>query len=328
MERAEPPEEPPGDFDVELAANVSRAFWIEDRSKIEIAEEFDVSRFKVARLLDDARRYGIVRIEIADPKERTVRLAGQVRDAFGLADVALSARPVSASGGLAALGAVAAAYLHEHVRPGSSLGLGWGRTIGEVVGHLSGGGPIDVVQLAGGFASSAEDFNGSSLLTAASEILGGNAYVLHAPALVANAEARAVLRADHTIARTVSQYGSLDALMTGIGVVAANPCSPLYRGEVLGPTVREDLRRSQVVGDTCCHFIDARGEVVDELAARATGISVAEIRSTPLRIAVAGGADKTVPMLAAMRSGLPNVLITDVDTARALLAASQEDVQP
>jgi deoxyribonucleoside regulator len=317
-------ESPPTDFDVELSVNVSRAFWIENRSKTEIAEEFDISRFKVARLLDDARRYGMVHIEITEPKERITRLAGQVREAFGLLDVALSSRQISASAGLADLGAVAAAYLHEHVPPGSTIGLGWGRTLAEVVGQLAPGGPTDVVQLAGGFASSAGDFNGISLVMAASAVLRGSPYVLHAPALVATPEARALLRADHTVARTVARYGALDAMVTGIGVLSATPCSPIYRGGVLSPSVHEELRRWDVVGDTCCHFIDARGDVVDALSARATGISVEEIKSTPLRIAVAGGSDKHVPLLAAMRSGMPNVLITDVDTARMMLAAIQD----
>ncbi|HEX8487926.1 MAG TPA: sugar-binding domain-containing protein [Propionibacteriaceae bacterium] len=321
MQQAVPEEDPPADFDAELAANVSRAFWIENRSKIEIADEFEISRFKVARLLEDARRYGMVHIEITEPKERLTRLADQVRAAFGLTEVALSSRSATSATGLAALGAVAAAYLQEHVPAGSTIGLGWGRTLAEVVGHLAVGGPADVVQLAGGFAGSAGDFNGSSLVTEASVVLRGSAYVLHAPALVESSDARALLRADHTVARTVARYGELDALVTGVGVLSANPCSPIYRGEVLSPSVHRELRRWGVVGDACCHFIDARGHVVDELAERSTGISVEEIRSTPLRIAVAGGADKLVPLLAALRSGMPNVVITDVDTARMLLAA-------
>lgn len=317
MSIARSAEEPPDDFDVELAANMSRAFWLEDRSKIEIAAEFQLSRFKVARILEDARRYGVVHIEIAEPTERIERLAAEVRETFGLIDAVLTPRP--AASGLSALGAVTAAYLRPRIIPGSTIGLGWGSTIAEVVAHLAPGGPADVVQLAGGFASSASDFNGSSLVTAASATLGGNPYVLHAPALVATPDARASLRAEHTIARTVEKYGDLDLLVTGIGVLRAAPRSALYRSDVLSPAVHEELRRRKVVGDTCCHFIDGTGAVVADLSARAIGISVEEIRATPLRIAVACGPDKMGPILAALRSGLPNVLITDVDSARSLL---------
>lgn len=313
----------PSDFDEELAATVSRMFWIEDRSKIEIAEEFSLSRFKVARILDDARRYGIARIEITEPKERLGRMADQLRDAFGLEDVRLSARPVTASGGLSELGAVAAAYLDSKITPGSSLGLGWGATLGEVVSHLAPGGPADVVQLAGGFASSAGNFNGNQLVVSASTILGGNPYLLHAPALVSSPEARALLRADETIARTADRYRDLDLMVTGIGSLSASPTSALYRGDVLSKKVHEELRHWRVIGDTCCHFIDETGQVIRALEGRVTGISVSDMQQIPLRVAVAGGADKREPIRAALQSGLPNVLITDLDTARALLATKQ-----
>ncbi|MET3805993.1 DNA-binding transcriptional regulator LsrR (DeoR family) [Nakamurella sp. UYEF19] len=312
--------EPPIDFDEELAATVSRLFWLEDRSKTEIADEFGLSRFKVARILDDARRYGIARIEIVEPTERIGRLAGQVREAYGLTDVRLSVRPITTSGGLAELGAVAASFLSERIRPGMVLGLGWGSTMAEVVAHLAPGGPADVVQLAGGFASSDDDFNGNQLVMAASAVLGGNPYLLHAPALVSSVEARTVLRADETIARTVAKYQELAAIVTGIGVWKAHSSSALYRGNVLSASVHAELRKWDVVGDTCCHFIDAHGTVIAALEGRVTGISVTEIRSTPVRVAVAGGADKLAPIRAALASGLPNVLITDLSTARALLA--------
>jgi DNA-binding transcriptional regulator LsrR (DeoR family) len=324
MQRPESAVTPPPDFDAELAADVSRSFWLEDRSKIEIAEEFHLSRFKVARILEEARRYGVVRIDIAEPSERIGRLAEQVREAFGLVDVALARRPASANGTLAELGSLAAAYLTSHVSPGSTIGLGWGSTLAQVVSHLTPSGPVDVVQLAGGFASSASDFNGSSLVTAASDTLGGSPYLLYAPALVATPDARASLRAEHTVARTVAKYKVLDAMMTGIGVFRASPQSALYRGDVLSSSVHSELDRWDVVGDTCCHFIDGNGFVVPALAERAIGISVDEIRAIPLRIAVAAGVDKRPPILAALRSGLPNVLITDVDTARAILPLAPE----
>ena len=50
-----------------LTASVARRYYLDGRSKIEIAEEFSLSRFKVARLLDDARSSGLVRIEIGHP---------------------------------------------------------------------------------------------------------------------------------------------------------------------------------------------------------------------------------------------------------------------
>ena len=54
----------PGPAQLVLTASVARRYYLDGKSKIEIADEFKVSRFKVARLLDDARASGLVRIEI------------------------------------------------------------------------------------------------------------------------------------------------------------------------------------------------------------------------------------------------------------------------
>jgi DNA-binding transcriptional regulator LsrR (DeoR family) len=318
---------PPSDFDEEITATVSRMFWLEDRSKIEIADELHFSRFKVARILDDARRYGIVHIEISEPRQRLEHLEHQLRDVFGLVDVRLSVRPMAASGGLAELGVVAAAYLDSILTPNSVLGLGWGATLAEVVDHLASGGPADVVQLAGGFASSAATFNGNQLVLTASAILGGTPYLLHAPAMVSTSTARALLRDDETIARTVARYRDLTAVITGVGSLNSVPSSALYRSDVLSKDVHDELRARHIVGDTCCHFIDEDGHVDRAFEERVTGISVEDIHATPTRIAVAGGPDKLHVIHSALKSKLPNVLVTDVGTARALLAMAPSAMQ-
>src|ERR687897_2112865 len=69
---------------VVLTASVARRYFLDGRSKVEIAEEFGMSRFKVARLLDDARESGLVRIEIRHQGEIDVDLSAQLRERFGL----------------------------------------------------------------------------------------------------------------------------------------------------------------------------------------------------------------------------------------------------
>src|SRR5215469_13681213 len=53
--------------EVVLAARVARQFYLEGVSKVDIADQLGISRFRVARLLDSARESGMVRIEIGLP---------------------------------------------------------------------------------------------------------------------------------------------------------------------------------------------------------------------------------------------------------------------
>src|ERR687894_332315 len=49
-----------------LTASVARRYYLDGKSKVEIADELGMSRFQVARLLEAARASGLVRIEITD----------------------------------------------------------------------------------------------------------------------------------------------------------------------------------------------------------------------------------------------------------------------
>src|SRR3712207_9527684 len=69
---------------VVLTASVARRYYLDGRSKVEIAEEFGLSRFKVARLLDAARASGLVRIEIRHQGEIDVDLSARLQERFGL----------------------------------------------------------------------------------------------------------------------------------------------------------------------------------------------------------------------------------------------------
>src|ERR671920_276521 len=64
---------------VVLTASIARRYYLDGRSKVEIAEEFGLNRFKVARLLDAARESGLVRIEIRHPGQIDVDTSARLR---------------------------------------------------------------------------------------------------------------------------------------------------------------------------------------------------------------------------------------------------------
>src|SRR5258706_4429711 len=76
-----------------LTASVARRYYLDGRSKVEIAEEFALSRFKVARMLDDARTSGLVRIEIGHPGVIDVELSAQLMETLGLTHCVVTDTP-------------------------------------------------------------------------------------------------------------------------------------------------------------------------------------------------------------------------------------------
>jgi DNA-binding transcriptional regulator LsrR (DeoR family) len=77
------------------------------------------------------------------------------------------------------------------------------------------------------------------------------------------------------------------------------------------------------VGDICARFFDQLGREVLP-ATGVIGVSLDQLRAIPEVIGIAGGMEKVRAVLGALRGGYINTLITDVTTARAVLAENEK----
>src|SRR5918998_1398138 len=120
-----------------LSASVARRYYLDGRSKTEIADEFGLSRFKVARLIETARATGLVRIEIGHRGLIDVDLSARVQDAYGLAHAVVVDTPEGLPADVRRqLGQVAAELLAEITGPDDVLGVAWSRSVGAMARPL------------------------------------------------------------------------------------------------------------------------------------------------------------------------------------------------
>jgi DNA-binding transcriptional regulator LsrR (DeoR family) len=126
--------------------------------------------------------------------------------------------------------------------------------------------------------------------------------------------------AEPYVTHVVEAWNHLTVLLAGIGSLEP---SPLLResGNAIAQPDQEVLRGLGAVGDICLRFFDAAGRHVDsELDGRVIGIEPETLLAVPRRIGVAGGLRKHSAIRAAVLGGWVNVLVTDVETAEALLS--------
>jgi DNA-binding transcriptional regulator LsrR (DeoR family) len=70
-----------------------------------------------------------------------------------------------------------------------------------------------------------------------------------------------------------------------------------------------------------CYFVDAEGRLVDHAVNdRVMAIGLDVVSAVPNVVLAAGGPQKVAPIRAALKAVRANVLITDSDTAAALVA--------
>ncbi len=303
-----------------LSASIARRYYLDGRSKLEIAEEFGLSRFKVARLIEAARSSGLVRIEIGHKGRIDVDLSARVQARFGLAHaVVVDTTEDTDESVRKHLGQVAAELLAELVGPDDVLGVAWSRSVGAMARALPRLAAVPVVQLTGAITMPDGDEGSIDIVRDVARAAGGPAYVFYAPFTLPDAATAATLRNQREVALTLGQLPKVTKAVVGIGAWAPGQ-STLY--DTAREHERRQLRRLGVCAEISGVFLSVDGEAVrTELTERMIGIDAEQMRTIPEVIAISYGTAKVAAVLAALRSGLIEGLVTHRPLAQALLDA-------
>ena len=299
-----------------LMAAIAKRYYFDNRTRVQLAEEFAISRFKVARLLEAALASGIVRISITLPESVDADLSLRLREKFGLDRALVAAvHDPSSQGVRDALGRATAALLSELVTDDDVLGVTSGRTIDAVARHLTSLAGCEIIQLTG--MSGDLDDNPVEVLRRVAVLSGGRAHSIYAPLTVATSEAAAALKTDPRIAAAFERFSTVTIAVASVGSWDP-PESRFYDG--LGEQDRQRLLDLDVLADVGGVLLDRQGSPVHDFDARILGVTAEQLAAIGQVVVVGGGARKTEAIRATLRSGLVSCLITDDTVALALLA--------
>lgn len=298
----------------EAALHVSQLYFKRHLTKQEIAARLGISRFKVARLLDQALEEGLVRIEIDEPVPLAVELGRRLEQELGL-ELALVVRPGGGADPVEAIASVAASWLPSLIRAGDVLGVAWGSTIQRVVHALQEAPSVPVVQICGAVAGVESGEGPLELSWQFAAKLGGKFYPLPVPALVATPAARQEILQNEAVAPTVAMFERVTFALVGIGSLEGDGRSALLS---TGSLRREDIPAG-AAGDLLVHVFDPEGGLIETpLLTRAVQLSEQQLRRARV-LAVAGGPGKARAIRGALRTGLVDMVVTDEANAEAAL---------
>lgn len=300
-----------------MALVVARKFYLEDRSKVEIADELQISRFKVARLIEQARSLGLITISINDEGLVDEDLSTRVAAKLGIAE----ARVIEAYGDdehvRDQVGKAAAELLTETLSPGDVLGLAWGRTLSSMTESLPSLPPMTIVQLTG--AAGMNIFQSPvELVRKLVQASGGSAFPIYAPLVLADPTTAEALRSQPDIARALSRFSEVTTAVMSIGSWQP-PESQLY--ESIHPDDRQDLLDRGVVAEISGVLLAEDGsEPAPDFLERCICATAAQLRAIPRVLAVAAGERKAAAVRAVARAGLMDGLVADRALAEAVLS--------
>ena len=308
----------------DLLLRVAWFYYKDELTQDEIARRLSVSRASVGRMLDRARKAGLVTINLNADHLNAFEVSRQLRRTFHLAEALVIPDHETEVGdhhGLnARLGRGGAQFMSTHLRPGGTLGVGWGETVSQVIASTSFGavGPIHMVSLTGGVDAYLPAF-----LSSKSEGEGAmgemtTATVIPTPIVASTPELAAALKAEPAIQQVLKQACGVDQAIVGVGTPTAD-ATIVEMGYLEAEDVRT-LRDHAVVGDILGQFFDASGRVVKlPIHDRRIGIELTDLAQIPKVVGVAGGLHKVDAILGALRGGFLDVLVTNELAALRLL---------
>lgn len=305
--------------DVASLAAIARRYYLDDVSKIAIGREFGLSRFQVARALDEARCRGVVTIEIRTDTLLNDELGDQLRNALGLRRVLVVAAVPDQTQQtvLRRLGRALATLLRSEVQEGETLGLAWSRVDAAMVEQLDALEPCTVVQLAGHLITPAEGSDGIETVRRAAKVAGGRAYPIYAPMLVADADTAAVLRHTPEVAEALARANDLDRAVVSIGAWGSS------RSRLWSRLALEDKDWGETlgaVGEISGRVFDLNGQAVpDFLDDRVIAVTFDQLKRTPEVIGTCWGAESAEALQVASQIGLVHTAVVDEDLARTVL---------
>lgn len=319
------------DSQVRLLTKVARLYHERGVRQTEIASMLHLSQARVSRLLKRAAELGIVRTVVVVTPGVHTDLEEQLEARYGLAEVVVVDADEDEQDVLPALGSAGAGYLETTLTGGERLGISsWSATLLAVADRLHPfrtPGADSIIQLVGGVGVASVQAEANRLLSQLSAVVGASPTFVPAPGLVGSPAVRAGLLKDPAMGSIAEQWQQLTMALVGIGSLAPSRLL-LDSGNAGGPEEQQLLRAAGAVGDVCHRFFAADGSLVRSgLDQRVVGIDPVTFRAVPRRIGVAGGRRKHQAIRAALLGGWVNVLVTDVGTARVLLADDQEQAE-
>jgi len=304
----------------ELLLRVAWFYYKDELTQDEIARRLSVSRASVGRMLDRARKVGLVTINLNADHLDAFEVSRQLRRTFGLAEALVVPDHQSEAGDLnARLGLGGAQFMSTHLRPGGTLGVGWGDTVSRVIAATNFGavGPVRMVSLTGGVDAYLPAFL-SSKGEGAAEGEMTSATVIPTPIVASTPELAAALKAEPAIQQVLKQACGVEQALVGVGTPTTD-ATIVQMGYLAADDVRT-LRDHQVVGDILGQFFDASGQVVKlPIHDRRIGIELSDLAQIPKVVGVAGGLHKAEAILGALRGGFLDVLVTNELAALRLL---------
>ena len=313
--------------EIKLLCRISRMYYIDDMTQSQISAKLGIHRTAISKLLKKAREEGIVEIKIKEDFNECIELEGILERTFGLKGVIVlhSYAGQSESYLNESLGQAGAELMKKIIKDGDVVGIAWGRALEAVSSKLYDCKKTyaNIIPLVGGTNSVDNKYHVNTIVSKVASAFSAKAHYLYAPVITNEKKTKDALMVDGNLKDVLELWNKANKVFLGIGTTLKSN-SLIWTGVIKEDDTRT-LDREGAVGEICVRFYDINGNIVDdELKDRIIAIDPIKFRKLEYSVGVAASIEKVPSILGAIRGKYINVLITDENTANALLKLDKQ----
>lgn len=302
------------------AARAGWLYYVAGNTQDQIATQLGVSRQSAQRLVSLAVSEGLIKVRVDHPIANCLDLAGRLKSRFALDLVEIVPSSPDSTSTTTGIAEAAAAEIERRLRDTEPLvmAIGTGRTLKAAIARLP---PMDcpqhkIVSLTGNISPDGSAAFYNVIFTMADRIKA-RSFPMPLPVIASSPAERDMLLSQPMIQPTLALAARADVTFVGIGDLG--PRAPLYVDGFITEAELKALQKAGAVGEIVGWAFDRDGKVIDGMINDRVASAPLPSRERSLVVALAMGERKLPGILAAVTRRLVNGLITDEQTAAALL---------
>ena len=299
---------------------IARLYYLEEMNQTDIAKKMNMSLASVSRSINRAKEIGLVTISVQDSRDKLEDMEIAIEKKFNLRECLLVPSSNSLDLIYSGMARQLGMLLDRVLAPKSIVGVSWGDTLRVMAESMP---PVErpcqgVVPIIGAVGEIETGIFPNRIADAYSQKLRSHAYLVNTPGLVDSIETKKLVTADTSFSKIAAKWKKVSIILFSIS--SLRKATSISGGDIFTKDQWSEVESAGASVTTNFNFLDKEGaEVKTKLSKRIVNLSYHEMKKKEHRVLASSGNDKVQPILSALKSELPTVLITDLKTARSLI---------
>lgn len=302
----------------ETYSKIATLYYLAEMSQDEIAKMFNISRFKVSRVLKKCRVMNIVEFKVNTNPDYLKNLENEITKLLCVKSATIVPSGSTLLESKKHVAKMAAQYLEETITDGMKIGLSWGSTIQQIVNYYYRKDSFPntlFVQLSGSLCSrpilSDGYVDGNTFVQQLAAKAQAEWSLFIAPYVVQSPALKDLLYDEPQIKSHIKLFSELDMAIIGIG--AEDPAKSVSNiSGYLTYDETKELHDGNMGADVCGTRLSPNGELLETfLSNRVLTIDLKDLHNIPKVCAIGAGSEKALSFIAGCRGGFIKSVIMD-----------------